>query len=171
MTPFRCGLDPKNIKMFTTAVVSCILAKLVVYFMATKSNNRHITVDKEIELTDVRSRKPGEQNQKTLSESPLQRPQNPPKMQLNATMTLVANLIPMILVVSLSRLHLLGRLICKQFFDDCEMLKHLGVFYQELVLLHVSTDLLVYIFRSLEFRSAVRSLFMGSILCSPIEVI
>jgi Serpentine type 7TM GPCR chemoreceptor Srsx len=172
VTPFRCGLDPKTGKIFTIAIgtlaVSCILAKLFVYFVAKKASNRHIIVDKEIEFTDLNSQEPDERNQKTLGVHC--NGHRTRQMELNATMTLVANLIPIILIVSLSCLYLLSQVVCKQFFDDCEMLNHLEMFYHELILLHVFTDLLVYIVRSLEFRSAVRSLFVGSIQCSPIVI-
>jgi hypothetical protein len=129
VTPFRCGLDPNTGRMLTTAIgtlaVMCILTKLVVYFMATKSNNRHIIIDKEIELADLSSRKSGGTKSKDI-ESPPQGSQNPPdgtehnhdpggQPDSND-------------FVSLSCLHLLSRLICKRFFDDCKMRKYLGVF-------------------------------------------
>ena len=173
MTPFRCGLDPKNGKLLITAIgtlaVMCILAKLVVYFMATKANRRRFITDKEIELNDLSSQKPNRRHQKTLRVHC--RGRRTRQMELNAAMTLVANLIPMNLVVSLSCFYILSQVICKHVFDDCVMLKHLKVFYVELMLLHVSTDKLVYIFRSLEFRSSVRNLFLGSIQCSPTQAI
>ena len=94
ITPFRCG---RNGKLLITAIgtlaVMCILAKLVVYFMATKANRRRFITDKEIELNDLSSQKPNRRHQKTLRVHC--RGRRTHQMELNAAMTLVANLIPM----------------------------------------------------------------------------
>jgi hypothetical protein len=78
-------------------------------------------------------------------------------MERDATMTLAANLIPIIVIVSLHYIYLLIQVIGKHFFHVCETLNRLD--YHDLLLLHVSTDLLVYIFRSGEFRSAAHRIF------------
>ncbi len=85
------------------------------------------------------------------------------RMELNATMTLVASLFPMSLFVSLTCLYVMSQMICRQFSAKCEMLFHLETYFRELGVLHVCTDLLVYVFRSLEFRSAARNLFLGPV--------
>ena len=73
-------------------------------------------------------------------------------------MTLVTGLIPLCLFTLLSYLYTLG-VLCGVIYEDCETFNSMEVYFRELILLHVSSDLLVYIFRSLEFRSAARQLF------------
>ena len=169
MTPIRCGLDPENAKWMlgTITVLSflCIVAKLVVYFLAKEDSatrEQHGVVIREIQTQKLDEHSQGSGFVRELSRPSLRVHGGTSKnrlMERNATMTLVANLVPMSLLVSLSYLYLLSQVICKHFFDDCETLNHLEVYFREVALFHACTDLLVYVFRSLEFRSAARNLF------------
>ena len=158
--PIRCGLDAQRGKELAAVVgvlaVSCIVAKLIVYFMAFKNHvikkrGSHVVI-REFILDLDRPPLRAHQDRRTLR-----------RMELNATMSLVANLVPMILIVSSSGLYVLCLSVCQQFFDHCQMLNDLAIYLRELELFHTCTDLLVYVFRSLEFRSAVRNLFLAPV--------
>jgi len=159
MRPIRCGLGPQNGEMIKSVVcilvIVCIVAKLLLYLTAKKSRNRQIITINAIKMADLSNPRPEGQRHKTLRVHSNGRRTR--QMERDATMTQVANFIPMIVIVSLRCIHLLIQVICKHFFHGCETLHRLD--YHDLLLLHVSTDLLVYIFRSGEFRSASRRMF------------
>ena len=159
MRPIRCGLGPQNgemLKSFVCAlVIVCIVAKLLLYLTATKLRNRQIIAANAIKMADLRNQNPEGQRHKTPRAH--RNGRRIRQMERDATVTQVANLIPMIVIVSFYCIYLLIQVICKHFFHGCETLHPLD--YHDLLLLHVSTDLLVYIFRSGEFRSAARRIF------------
>ena len=172
VTPFRCGTDPQTGKVLAgatgTLTLLCIVAKLVVYFMAKKdmvARNQHGVVLRQIRTANLKRNPEGGGIIREISRPSLRvhhAGREFRRMERNATMTLVASLIPMSLFVSLTCLYVLSQMICRQFYDKCEMLLHLETYFRELAVLHVCTDLLVYVFRSLEFRSAAKNLFLGS---------
>jgi uncharacterized membrane protein len=80
------------------------------------------------------------------------------QMEWKATMTLVASLIPLCLFTVISWLYVGSRKLCLSLYGQCDVFETLQICVRELVVLHVCTNLLVYIFRSPEFRSAVSKL-------------
>ena len=70
-------------------------------------------------------------------------------------MTLVASLIPLCLFTVISLLYVGSRKLCLNLYGHCDVFETLQICVRELGVLHVCTNLLVYIFRSLEFRAAV----------------
>ena len=83
------------------------------------------------------------------------------RMEWNATMTLVAGLVPMFLMALLSGLFFLSHSIYRYFFDECKSFPF-GLLVREICLFHFCTNLLVYVVLSQEFRSAARNLYLGS---------
>jgi hypothetical protein len=77
-------------------------------------------------------------------------------MERNATMTVIIGLIPLCLFVTISCLYMVAQALCHAIVKKCETFDYFEVFFRELILLHVSTNLLVYIFRSLEFRAVAK---------------
>jgi hypothetical protein len=159
MRPIRCGSSPQNVEMLKSVVgalvIMCIVAKLFLYLVATKVRNRQIIPANAIKMADLSNQKPEEPSHKILRVH--RNGRRTRQMERDSTMTLAANLIPMIVIVSLHFIHLLIQVICRHFFHGCKTSNRLD--YHDLLLLHVPTDLLVYIFRSGEFRSAAHRIF------------
>jgi hypothetical protein len=173
--PVRCGAEPLIIKMCMSAMfivtVLCIVLKVVVYFLATNSNAKECEgiVTREVPLIHLRTNQPpylspGDRRERVKSSNVTRLRVHCGRhrirqMELNATMTLVAGLIPLCLFTLLSYLYTLGQVLCSVIYEDCETFNSMEVYFRELILLHVSSDLLVYVCHSLEFRSAARQLF------------
>ena len=166
--PFRCGLDiqdgKRSSRVFLALTTICIVAKLIVYFMARKENescNQDGVVIRKIKTCELRLQQPSSQASgmvRELSRSSLRMYRGSRKfrqLECNATMTLVASLVPIILMVSLSVLFLLGHSIYSYFVNESDTLL-LAIFFREVTLFHFCTDLLVYVFLSQEFRAAAR---------------
>ena len=171
---FRCGLDPQDRKVFSKVFGSlttlCIVAKLIVYFMARKDNassDRNGVVMRRIRTSDLRPQQPSPEISgmvRELSRTSLRVYRGSRqfrRMEWNATMTLVAGLVPMFLMALLSGLFILSHSIYCYLLDEAESFPF-GLLVREICLFHFCTNLLVYIFRSQEFRSAARCVLFGT---------
>ena len=170
----RCGLNVQTGKLFFRVFGSlttlCIIAKLVVYFMVRKDNahtERNGIVMRRIRTIDLRvqqSRSRPSGMVRELSRTSLRVYRGSRqfhRMEWNATMTLVAGLVPMFLMALLSGLFFLSHSIYRYFFDECKSFPF-GLLVREICLFHFCTNLLVYVFRSKEFRSAARCVLFGT---------
>ena len=166
--PLRCGLDFQDVKRFSRVFVALttlgIVAKLIVYFMARNKNefcDQGGVVMRKIKTCELRLQQPSSQASgmvRELSRSSLRMYRGSRKfrqLDWNATMTLVASLVPIILMVSLSGIFLLGHSIYRYFANENDIFI-LAIFFREVTLFHFCTDLLVYVFLSQEFRTAAR---------------
>ena len=161
-TSLRCGFEPLIIKVSMVAkVILCLLCtvlKLVVYFVLKRSsveNDGIVTIEiplQEIPNLDGQNETPAIQP-RLLAHYTTHRVR---RMERNATMTVIIGLIPLCLFVTISCLYMVAQALCHAIVKKCETFEYFEVFFRELILLHVSTNLLVYIFRSLEFRAAAK---------------
>ena len=171
--PIRCGVEPSNIRatlgvtvLFT---VLCIGLKVAIYFLLLKQSKgigMGGFVTRQIQVNDLplnsQSNSLPHENVHFASRVRLfdhDRFRKIRKMEQNATMNLVIGLIPLCLFTFLSYSYALCQALCKTFFGQCETLNSMEVYFRDLTLLHASTDLLVYIHRSLEFRHSARKMF------------
>ena len=149
--PIQCSFKPwvlkLNLALISIFTLLCVIAKLVVYITVkeTPDDQQAPSNDGQVEAV-VRFRI-----------APLRI--TVCRMERNATMTMVFGLIPLCLSTVLMYVYFFCRFVCHHFFDNCHTLNAMEVYCRELVLLHVSTDLLVYLSRSHEFRAAARNAF------------
>jgi hypothetical protein len=73
----------------------------------------------------------------------------------------VAGLVPMFLMAFLAGIFWLRHFICQHLFDECKGWSP-DIYFREIAFFHFCTDLLVYISRSQEFRSAARCVLFGT---------
>jgi hypothetical protein len=120
--PIRCGLDVQHGKRFSSVFAAlttfCIVAKVIVYFMARRENescDQDGVVIRKIKTCELKLQQPNSQASgmvRELSRSSLRMYHGSRRfrqLECNATMTLVASLVPIILMVSLSGLFLLSQ--------------------------------------------------------------
>jgi hypothetical protein len=88
----------------------CVVAKLLLKLIATKLGNRQIITANAIKMADLSSQKPEGQRHKILRVH--RNGRRTRQMERDATMTLAANLIPMIVMVPIYCIYLLIQVIC-----------------------------------------------------------
>ena len=159
--PIRCGLDLKIVTVYVALVNVltwlCIALKVIIFFSARKSyQERDGIATRAIALPSLDDTK--DRPESSPSVSPMHAhscSRRMKQMEWRATMTLVASLIPLCLFTVISLLYVGSRKLCLSLYGHCDVFETLQICVRELGVLHVCTNLLVYIFRSLEFRAAV----------------
>ena len=129
----RCGFGVQDRKTrsraFGLLATFCIVAKLIVYFMARKGNpssEQNGVVMRRIRTIDLRAQQSRSRPSgmvRELSRTSLRVYRGSRqfrRMEWNATMTLVAGLVPMFLMALLSGLFFLSHSIYRYFFDECK---------------------------------------------------
>ena len=163
--PLGCGynyhVDSWTPRIMLALNILCIVAKIVVYCSAKKCNIRNGTTTRDIPMAQLPESIRQVQGNRLNSTRLFIHcsSQRFSRMEMEATTALVAGLIPLCLFTFPMTFWSFWQLICFKALTDCQTSYTTSNYFRELLLIHVSTNVLVLLIFSEEFKGTVRSHF------------